>query len=163
MFLSFSLARRVEEARQASSPFSRPSMATPDLRSPLAVTWRRSSLSTVQYSTGYLEEELLVYGGARPYWAALGRLDLQDLGGGVAATEHGDVDILDDAHADLLHRLEGSVADDEGALDVVPVMVKLLVQSGLQLQLALGEQEVLPHRSGWLTALLGGGKLHLPY
>ena len=100
--------------------------------------------------------------GPRPDGTALSALDLHYLRRGVTSTEHRDVDVLDDVHADLLDRLQRGVADDEGALDVVPVMVELLVQSGLQLQLSLREQEVLPDGGARLPALPGGGELHLP-
>ena len=93
---------------------------------------------------------------------AFSALYLHYLRRGVTSTEHRDVDVLDDVHADLLDRLQRGVADDEGALDVVPVMVELLVQRGLQLQFSLREQEVLPDGGARLPALLGGSELHLP-
>ena len=80
----------------------------------------------------------------------------------MASAEHGDVDVLHEAHADLLHGLDGGVPHHEGALDVVPVVVELPVQGGLQLQLPLGEEKVLPDGGGGLPALPGGGELDLP-
>ena len=97
-------------------------------------------------------------------WTSLtfGRLDLHYFRGGVAPAEHGDVDVLDEADADLLHGLHGGVADHEGDLDVLPVVVELFVQGGLQLQLPLREEEILPDSGGGLPALPGWSELDLP-
>ena len=54
---------------------------------------------------GGRQEDLLVDCGSRPYGTPFSSLYLHYLGGGVTPSEHGNVNVLDDVHADLLHRL----------------------------------------------------------
>ena len=54
-------------------------------------------------------------------------LDLHHLGRGVASSEHGDVDVLDHTHADLLDGLGGGVPHNKAASDLVSMVIQLSV------------------------------------
>lgn len=75
---------------------------------------------------------------------------------------HGDLDVLDDRHLDVLDGLLAGVVDGEVGLDLLPVVVELLVQRHLHVELAGGEREPLADQGGGLTlAAADGGVLHL--
>ena len=59
-------------------------------------------------------------------------------------SEHCNINILDNTNGDLLDRFGAGVSHDEAASDLVAVIIKLSVKSGLKLQLTLTEHEILP-------------------
>lgn len=64
---------------------------------------------------------------------------------------------------DLLHHLVAVVAYADVDRNLLPVVVQLLVQGGLQLQLPGAQHEVFTHDGARLAALLGRGELYLAY